>query len=79
MSFVSLKLNDMAAKENFFKPTYNFLGGYYIPVRDDWNYHIIKKHISEKEKEIYLQQFGEEILTEDQFYNWWKSIKHNLN
>ncbi|HAF30739.1 MAG TPA: hypothetical protein DCG75_16980 [Bacteroidales bacterium] len=69
----------MAAKENFFKPTYNFLGGYYIPVRDDWNYHIIKKHISEKEKEIYLQQFGEEILTEDQFYNWWKSIKHNLN
>lgn len=67
----------MAAQEIFFKPNHNILGGYYIPVMNDWNYHIINKHISEKEKEIYMQQFGEKTLTEDQFFKWWKNIRNN--
>lgn len=67
----------MASKSIFFKPTHNQLGGYYIPVRNNWNYQIIKRHISEKAKEIYEREFGEEILSDDDFFNWWKGIQHN--
>lgn len=63
----------MSAKEIFFKPAHNMLGGYYIPVKNNWNYHIIKRHISEKEKELYQKQFGENILTDDQYFSWWKN------
>lgn len=69
----------MAAKEIFFKPTHNILGGYYIPVINNWNYHIVKRHISEKEKKLYQQQFGEEILTEDEYFNWWINIRRDTN
>lgn len=66
----------MAAKEAFFKPAHNVLGGYYIPVINDWNYHIKKQHITEKEKEIYQQEVGEKMLTEDQYFSWWRKNQH---
>lgn len=62
----------MSAKETFFRPNKNILGGYYIPVRNNWNYHIIWRLISEKQKELYENDFGEEIITDDDFYNWLK-------
>ncbi|HAN17240.1 MAG: hypothetical protein A2X13_00145 [Bacteroidetes bacterium GWC2_33_15] len=63
----------MAIREAFFKPAPQVLGGYYIPVRNDWNNKISRRHISENEKELYEQQFGEEILNEDEFFKWWKN------
>lgn len=67
----------MAAKEIFFSPALNVMGGYYIPVRNPWNYKLVYRHISEKEKEMYEQNFGEEILSDDEFYDWWKKLKLN--
>ncbi|MEE4198101.1 MAG: hypothetical protein V2I54_10685 [Bacteroidales bacterium] len=66
------------AEDLFFKPARTILGGYYIPVRNDWNLHIQKKHLSEKEKEMYSRDFGEQIITEDQYFEWWKKI-HSIN
>lgn len=63
----------MGTDDLFFTPAKNVLGGYYIPVRNDWNLKIMYRHISEKEKELYEQQFGEEVLTDTEFYKWWKA------
>ena len=68
----------MASNEIFFKPTHNVLGGYYIPVRNEWNYQIIKRHLTQREKELYQKQFGEQIITDDEYFNWWKKV-NNLN
>lgn len=65
----------MASKSIFFKPTHNQLAGYYIPVRNDWNYQIMKRHISEKEKEAYKQEFGEKILSDNDFFKWWRKLQ----
>lgn len=67
----------MAAKEAFFKQNHNILGGYYIPVRNNWNYKLKNKHLTEKEKEIYERDFGEEIISEDEYFNWWKKLHAN--
>ncbi|MCB2195519.1 MAG: hypothetical protein KQH79_06645 [Bacteroidetes bacterium] len=66
----------MSTQEIFFKPTHNLLSGYYIPVRNDWNYHIQKRHITEKEKNIYQEQFGEEIISDKEFFTWWKKVNN---
>lgn len=60
----------------FFKPSHNVLDGYYIPVRNNWNYKIMKRHITKREKELYERQFGKEILTDDEYFKWWKKIHH---
>jgi len=62
----------------FFKPTHNILEGYYIPVRNNWNYKIMRRHITREEKELYEKQFGEKILTDDEYFKWWKNI-HDIN
>ena len=69
----------MAAKEPFFKQNHNLLGGYYIKVRNNWNYKLIKRHLSEKEKELYEKEFGEEIISDDDFYRWYKKIHYSYN
>lgn len=66
-------------EELFFTPAKNILGGYYIPVRNDWNLKIMYRHITDKEKELYEEQFGEEMLTDSEFYNWWKSNRTYSN
>jgi len=53
------------------------IGGYTLSVRDDWVFKIKKVHLSEEEKDLYLESFGEEIITYNQFYNWYKNIKTN--
>jgi hypothetical protein len=53
------------------------LGGYSLAVRDNWVYKIKRVHITEKEKELYEEEFGELILTYDEFFDWWCKInKH---
>lgn len=53
----------------------SLLGGYLLAVRDDWSYKIKKVNISKEEKELYLEKFGEKIVTYETFFEWWKSLK----
>ena len=59
------------ADDLFFKPTHSILGGYYIPVRDDWNYHIKKRHLTEEQSELFKEKFGENIIMESEFLYWY--------
>ncbi len=51
------------------------LGGYSLSVRDNWVYKIKKVHLTEKEKDKYLEDFGEIIITFDEFFEWYKKLK----
>jgi len=51
------------------------LGGYSLSVRDNWVYKIKKVHLNEAEKDKYLEDFGEQIITFDEFFDWYKSLK----
>ena len=51
------------------------LGGYSLSVRDNWVYKIKKIHINEFEKDKYLEDFGERIITYDEFFEWYKKLK----
>ena len=51
------------------------LGGYSLSVRDNWVYKIKKVHINEAEKDKYLEDFGERIITFDEFFEWYKKLK----
>ncbi|MBR4264616.1 MAG: hypothetical protein IKQ46_01015 [Bacteroidales bacterium] len=51
------------------------IGGYALAVRDDWSYKIKRVNVNEQEKEAYLKEFGENIITFDTFFNWW--VKFN--
>ncbi len=55
------------------------LGGYSLSVRDNWVYKIKKVHLNEFEKDKYLEDFGEKIITFDEFFEWYKKLKENLN
>ncbi len=52
------------------------LGGYSLAVRDDWVYKIKRVHITEKEKELYIEKFGEKIVTYSEFFDWWCQINN---
>jgi hypothetical protein len=54
-------------------------GGYYIPVRNSWNYKIEKRHLTKEEKEIYEQTFGEKVLYDHEFMDWYCRLKSNPN
>ena len=47
------------------------IGGYSIAVRDDWSLKIKRIHISDTEREAYVEKFGEKIILENKFMNWW--------
>ena len=49
-------------------------GGYYIPVRNSMNYHLDKKHLTDKQKELYEREFGEKVLMDSQFNKWYHKI-----
>ncbi len=51
------------------------IGGYSLSVRDNWVYKIKKIHITETEKDKYLENFGEVIVTYDEFFEWYKALK----
>ena len=66
----------MCKKPFFEKCKVWWWGGYYISVRNSINYHIEKKHITETEKELYQNEFGEKILSDREFFTWYESIQH---
>lgn len=47
------------------------IGGYSIAVRDDWSLKIKRIHISDAEREAYIEKFNQKILLESDFMNWW--------
>jgi hypothetical protein len=51
------------------------IGGYALAVRDDWSYKIKRVNVTEEEKDAYIKEFGENIVTFDVFFNWW--VKFN--
>jgi hypothetical protein len=53
------------------------LGGYNVLVMDDWGFKIKKRHIKEEQKEQYIKTFGHKIITDTEFFNWWKKINNN--
>jgi len=53
----------------------SIIGGYSLSVRDNWVYKIKKIHITEVEKDKYLENFGEVIVTYDEFFKWYKALK----
>lgn len=61
--------------ETFIKSENPYWKGFLLAVRNDWSQKIRRIHISEDEKEKYVQEFGDEILYEDDFFQWWEKIK----
>jgi len=52
------------------------LGGYSLAVRDDWVYKIKRVHITDQEKELYEKEFGDKIITDNEFFEWWVSVNN---
>ncbi len=60
----------MRTKIELFKEN-KVIGGYSIAVRDDWSFKIKRMHLSEPDKEKYVQKFGHKIILESEFMDWW--------
>jgi hypothetical protein len=54
------------------------MNGYSLNVLDDWGQKIKKHAITEEEKEKYLETFGKKMITETEFFNWWKTINKSI-
>ncbi len=63
----------MKTKIELFKEN-KTIGGYSIAVRDDWSFKIKRMHISEADKEKYVQKFGNKIILESEFLDWWVAV-----
>ena len=60
----------MRKKIELFKEN-TIIGGYSIAVRDDWSFKIKRVHISDTERDVYVEKFGDRIILESKFMNWW--------
>lgn len=54
------------------------LGGYTLTVKDDWNFKLKQVSITASEKDLYLETFGEDIITYEEFFEWWKSVNQKM-
>ncbi len=52
------------------------LGGHNIHVIDDWGYKLKTRFVKEREKELYLKEFGEKLISDEEFYKWWLRINN---
>jgi len=52
------------------------LGGYSLAVRDDWVYKIKRVHVTQDEKNLYEKDFGDIIITYNEFFDWWVKINN---
>jgi hypothetical protein len=63
----------------FYRPYNNFgLEGYYIPVRNTFNNHIEKEFIPKEAKDLYQNTFGEKIITDKEFLDWYATNAKNF-
>lgn len=67
----------MKTKAFFEKSRVWWWKGYNIPVRNSWSYKLKKVHLSDKEKQLYEQKFGEKIILDTEFDEWYNSITTN--
>ncbi len=51
------------------------LGGVNLALREDWGFKIRRVHITDRERDLYLKTFGEIIISQSEFFEWWKSIQ----
>jgi hypothetical protein len=63
---------DIKLKGKFFTP-YNMKGleGYYINVRNSFNNQLEQEFIPEKAKSIYESSFGQSIISDTEFLDWY--------
>lgn len=69
LSVIELKSRIETFREN------PLLGGFSIAVRDNWSFKIKRIHIGTAEKEVYEKQYGDKILLEKDFMEWWLNFK----
>ena len=60
-------------KQNIFYKLYNKYGleGYYIPVRNTFNNAIEREFIPIEAKDLYEQQFGDKVISDQEFTAWY--------
>jgi hypothetical protein len=51
------------------------LGGFSIAIRDNWSFKIKRIHITVAEKEAYEAKFGDRIILEKDFMDWWLNFR----
>lgn len=47
------------------------LGGYSLAVRDDWTFEIKRVHVTERERKLYEEEFGDKIIFYEEYFDWW--------
>ncbi len=67
-------------KEKSYYRIYNKYGleGYYIPVRNTFSKDIEYEFIPIKAKDIFEKKFGERIITDEEFLNWFSENAVNF-
>jgi hypothetical protein len=56
----------------FFKPFSKYgLEGYYIPVRNSFNNQLEEEFIPLKAKELFEAAYGQKIITDEEFLDWY--------
>ena len=51
------------------------MGGYSVAVLDDWGQKVRRRFITASEKELYIEEFGEKMIKDSEFFNWKKKLK----
>jgi hypothetical protein len=70
----------MKQKNRFFIPfNMNGLEGYYINVRNSFNNQLEQEFIPEKAKSLYESKFGETIIFDDEFLDWYSANAKSFN
>ena len=67
----------MGSNEFFEKCREYWWDGYFIKVRNSWNYRLDKIRVTTEEKELYEKKFGERILYDNEFYDWYYALKNS--
>ncbi len=52
------------------------LNGWTLKVMEDWGGKIKKRFITNREKALYLEEFGEKLITDNEFFDWWCKINN---
>jgi hypothetical protein len=69
----------MKKEKNFFKLYDKYgLQGYYIPVRNSFNNCIEREFIPLKAKDIFEKKFGERLISDQEFMDWYTENSVNF-
>ena len=62
----------MEFKINYFEPVREaWREGYFIPIRNNFSHKLEREFLPEELKAAFEEQFGEDILTDEQFIQWY--------